>query len=515
MPTVQELNVLHRRYTDLSQRFRATWTFHQFLQGLSKTVLDRQGADHATAFQDLYGELKEISQNLNATEGELVRIRLDGVDRRLADLLVALDAEDSKVGANALRQFFKRVRGYDEKILTQLVRFYLYAPRRDGWPAARLDKIDFLLARLSEEDDAGQLGQGLRLRDTKHLNEIFEGLWMLLGAPPLAPEVVTYRRGEVETLRGEIQAVEGLDQLYEREVIQRFRELKHGLSDFYFEPSILISVQATNLVLRARIQELYQREERRFISEYQRIFELERQVSGNEELDQDLTAFREQIERFEQRLQSDDFKLEDLAQIRESVRHLMPRLAEAGGQDPGAIFQEDTGEIQRAAASPVPAAHADLIGAHYRRLVDAIQELPPTTDPKEATVTPEIYPLRLEPREIVACRRVCAGEDSGVALERFLLEAAALRLRGNEEAQEIASLLDETSHTGAAPIFDQARETCRVADLYLWRFSHEVHQCVLGGDLETARQLELLRMRLMRDYSGLWLLAYRPSFQVR
>src|SRR6185295_10716441 len=311
------------------------------------------------------------------------------------DLLVALDAEDSKVGANALRQFFKRVRGYDEKILTQLVRFYLYAPRRDGWPAARLDKIDFLLARLSEEDDAGQLGQGLRLRDTKHLNEIFEGLWMLLGAPPLAPEVVTYRRGEVETLRGEIQAVEGLDQLYEREVIQRFRELKHGLSDFYFEPSILISVQATNLVLRARIQELYQREERRFISEYQRIFELERQVSGNEELDQDLTAFREQIERFEQRIRSDEFKLEDLAQIRESVRHLLPRLAEAGGKDPARIF-EDTGEIDRAAAGSAVASHFELIGDHFKRLVDAIQDLPPSTGPREATLTPEVFPLRLE-----------------------------------------------------------------------------------------------------------------------
>ncbi len=514
MPSVPELQLLHRRYTDLSNRFRAAWTFHQFLQGLAKTVLDRQGADHSTAFQDLYNELKEISQDLNAAAGDVLKMRLDAVDRRLSDLISALEAEDSKVGANSLRQFFKRVRGYDEKILTQLVKFYLFAPRRDGWPPARLDKVDFLLARLSEEDGEGQLGQGLRLRDTRHLLEIFDGLWMLLGAPPLAPEVIAYRRDEVESLRGEIQAVEGLDQLYEREVIQRFRELKHGLADFYFEPSILVAVQATNLVLRARIQELYQKEERRFISEYQRIFELERQVSGNEELDQDLTAFREQIERFEQRIRSDEFKLEDLAQIRESVRHLLPRLAEAGGKDPARIF-EDTGEIERAASPSAVATHFELIAEHFKRLVDAIQDLPPTMGAREATLTPEVFPLRLEPREVLSCRRVCGGDDAAVSIERFILESAALRLRTNEQAQEISGLLDETARTGASPIFDHARETCRVADLFLFRFDHEVHQAVLRADLAGARDLELLRMRLMRDYSGLWLLAYRPEFSLR
>jgi len=39
MTTVQELSVLHRRYADISHRFRAGWTFHQFLQSLGKTLL--------------------------------------------------------------------------------------------------------------------------------------------------------------------------------------------------------------------------------------------------------------------------------------------------------------------------------------------------------------------------------------------------------------------------------------------------------------------------------------------
>ena len=42
------------------------------------------------------------------------------------------------------------MKNYDEKILSQLVKFYLYAQRGGPWPTDRLDKIDFLLARLSE-----------------------------------------------------------------------------------------------------------------------------------------------------------------------------------------------------------------------------------------------------------------------------------------------------------------------------------------------------------------------------
>src|SRR5262249_60874298 len=97
----------------------------------------------------------------------------------------------------------------------------------------------------------------------------------------------------------------------------------------------------------------------------------------------------------------------------------------------------------------------------------------------------------------------------------FLLEAAALRVKLNEEAQEIAGILDETSVTGESSIFGRARMTARTADAYLQRFQHLLNELVLAGDPAEARQLQLLRMRLMRDYSGLWLLAYKPVFSSR
>src|SRR5436305_12061331 len=121
-------------------------------------------------------------------------------------------------------------------------------------------------------------------------------------------------------------AVESLDHLNERGLIRRYRDLKHGLGTWYFFPDLLLPIQETNLVFKARIHKLYRQEEQRIIAEYQRVFELEREVPFDTELDRELGEFREEIERFEKQLQKEEFRLGDIAQIRQKVRQLLPRL---------------------------------------------------------------------------------------------------------------------------------------------------------------------------------------------
>src|SRR6185295_8083754 len=99
---------------------------------------------HSALFQSLYTELKEISQGLNFAEGDRVKKKLESIDEKLGGLIEALDEEDSRVAPYLLRQFFRRVKSYDEKILTQLIKFYLYVQHGEIWPTDRLDKIDFL-----------------------------------------------------------------------------------------------------------------------------------------------------------------------------------------------------------------------------------------------------------------------------------------------------------------------------------------------------------------------------------
>jgi hypothetical protein len=520
MTTVQELSLLHRRYADTSHRFRAGWTFHQFLQSLGKTLLQRVEDPYSTEFQNLYTGLKEVSQNLNASETEKIRHRLEAIDRRLSELIEALDQEDTKVTPDLLRQFFRRVKNYDEKILSQLVKFYLYAQRESAWPADRVDKVDFLLARLSEEVD-DRTGE-LVLRSHNRLSEIFQGLWAQVGAPPPGDQVIEEHRAAIDALRHEMNDVESLDRLNEGGLIRRYRDLKHGMGNLYFHPELLLAVQETNLVFKGRIQKLYRQEEQRIVAEYQRVFELEREAPFDSQLDRELSDFREEIERFEKQLQREEFRLGDIALIRQKVKSLLPRLtagrAPTGERPVPSRVGLETGEVAlpnaAAAGSATLAAQEELLGEHYRRLADTLREVnPPDLAPERVVLKPEVFALRIEPREVEAYRRLLGREECDQELERFLLESAALRMRINEEAQEIASLLDETSITGDSVVFARARLTCRAADACLWRFNHVLSELMMNDSAAECRQVQFLRMRLMRDYSGLWLLAFKPLFK--
>jgi hypothetical protein len=519
MATVQELSVLHRRYADLSHRFRAGWTFHQFLQSLSKSLLQRVEDAHSAAFQDLYAELKEVSQILNAVEGERIRGRLDLIDRRLTELMAALDEEDTKLTPDLMRQFFRRMKTYDDKILTQLVKFYIYIQRGGPWPPDRLDKVDFLLARLSEHED-DRTGE-MTLSDTPRLTEIYHGLWTMLGAETPEREVIDMYRRQIDALRGEVARMDSIDRLNESGLIRSYRDLKHDLGALYFHPDLLISIQDTNLALKARIEKIYRQEERRIVSEYQRVFELEREVAIDRELDVELSEFRQEIERFERKLQSQEFKLEDIAQIRQRVRELLPRLTPehplSDTRVQHAPVTTDEYILNAAAeAAGVPLSENDeLLGGVYRRLIDTLRETQPEQAAERVVLAPEIFPMRLEPREVTAYRRLFGRKPCDRELEQFLLESAALRLRINDEVHEVTGILDETSITGDSPVYVRARLISRLADSHLWRFSHVMSQAGLGADISEIRQLEVLRMRLMREYSGLWLLVWKPFFNRR
>jgi hypothetical protein len=152
----------------------------------------------------------------------------------------------------------------------------------------------------------------------------------------------------------------------------------------------------------------------------------------------------------------------------------------------------------------------ELLRGHCEQLVAALEGVSTEVSPRVAVFSPELFPYRLEPREIVAFRRLAKRERGGErALDGFLLWAAALRARIQGEVDEIRGILDDTSVTREAPIFDQARESTRLADLYVRRFAHEMERAVLQGSLEEARELLLLRMRLARESAGLWLLIYK------
>lgn len=520
--TVQELSTLHRRYIDISDRFKSSWTFHQFLQGLHKLMSGGDLGQYATEFQAVYGLLKEVSQHLTATSTDRVRNELEMVERRLTDLNRWLLEEDIKVTPGQLRVFFQRVRNYNESILVQLAKFYVYLRPTLDWTQDHHDKLDFLITKVAEEAQGPQ-GPWV-LQERSKVKQMFSGLWSLVGVEQAEQREVDEARSRIEDIRGRMLRTETFDQLTEGELIGEYRRFKFQLGRQFLHPDVLLAAVETNLALRNHIQQLYRREEQRIVADYQRIFELERMVAVDTQLDLELAAFRQEVEHFEHNLQNETLSLEELRRLRQHVRTLIPRLT--GVQDSAQLFSEPTSEAgdgdagdapvpvtashqQEAEEAAVPAWGEPLLRGHYDRLITSLAGVTREVSAKVAAFSPELFPFRLEAREIVAYRRL-SGDDGGVdrTRESFLLWAAALRARAQGEIEEIRSILDDTAVTRDAPVFTRARQSIRLADLFIRRFEHEIEQTVLqGGD--DGRDLLVLRMRLVRESAGLWLLVYK------
>ena len=509
---VGELSVLHRRYVDLSHRFRASWVFHQFAQSLYKVFDGGPRASHSEEFQNLYARLKEVSQGLTASEADRTRDRLQEISSQLKELTATLVEEDSRVPPEQLRQFFHRFPRYDDKILFQLSRFLIYAAARDGWTPERLDKIDFLLTRAGQQEVDGP--DRFVLMDRRQLREMLESLWTLTGSDPPPAQAVEEQKGVIEGIRREISGIESLDELNDSGVLDRYRDLKHELGVSLLEPELLLKVLETNLVFKNLVRRFYRKEERRIVADYQRVFELEAAVPLDVQMERELTEFRKDIERFERRLQQDDFRLGDLAHIRGRVRELLPRLQRASSDSGGSDAAPDTAPIR--AYRPAKAeGEREGLAAHVADELDelsqGLSETEAEDSPRSVCLKPEVFPLGLEPREVVAWRRIGSRDDAwDLELEGFVFRSAALRLKLKRLVDEVQELLDDTARDWEAPVYGRARSTLAVAGEVLWRFHHRVLQRVQDGHGEDARFLEVSRIRLMREYAGLWLLVYKP-----
>lgn len=527
--SVSDLGRLHTRYIDLSNRFKAAWTFHQFLQGLQKITLDGSLGSYSNDFQSIYTGLKDVSQNLNASTMGKALPQMEMVDRQLGAIFRSLVVEDERVGPALLRQFFQRVKNYDENILTQLLKFYLFAFPNHPWTPDQIDKADFLATKMGEEAQGPQ-GPFL-LRDRSKVRPVLHGLWQLVPQEGIDQGAVHDALARIEALRGAIGRVATFDDLTQQNLIKRNRQLKHSLGAMFFEPEILIAVIETNLLLRNAVSKLYRQEERRIITDYQQIFELEKEVAVDNRLDQQLSEFHQRVQRFENQIQSSDISVEEVANLRQQVRELMPRLSGQGGgneslDETNPVLDRGRFADLRVPAESSPAAADELadttggrsrvggVHAHvaeaYAELMEALGSSDAAAPPRAVAVMPALFPYRLEPREIIAYRRLRGAEPGDPEHERFILEAAALRIRIQNEVEEIRGILDDSAVTKEAPVYGRARLTTSLAGLYQHRFDHLLDQAVVYGDIDEARHLQVLRMRLTREGAGLWLLVNKP-----
>lgn len=488
---------LHRRYVDLGIEFKAAWTFHQFLQGLQKFFANASIPAYPTDLPEIHAALKQVSERLTSNRVHDVESLLNGAERQLAQTVAILAAADVRVTPPLLRQFFERVKSYDDQILAQMIRFYVGLSVEDGVSGDRLDKVDFLLTKLAEETDP--VTGGTVLRAPSRLRPIFEGFWSAIEGVAAEPGWIDERKRELAAFRGELAALDEIDKLTTSGIVPRYRDAKRLLGRLLFHPDVILAVVETNLAFKRRIRRDFKAEEARILEESQRILAADEEFLGSA-TGTDLTALRRAYEEVERKQRADNLKIDDLSFLRREVEELRPRL----------LSTDRAAPPPRLDAPAVGASH-ELVAPFLSELVGALEDTDNRIGPKEAALSRELFHLRLEAREVTAFRRVYVSSEGDQELEKFLLEAAALRQRVLAEATEISSLLDESMVTREAPVFEKSRRTTRLCEEFVSKFSELADEAVRTGAFAEAKQLQLLRMRLLRDYAGLWLLVFRPT----
>lgn len=461
----RDVNPLQSRYLQLSARFKAAWAFQQLLRGLFR--MDPEvplGIDPST-FQGLFNSLKQVSRGLNgpAETFQPLTSKLSEIAEQMDGVYAVLLAEDHKISPPQIRHYLESISDLDERQLIEIVRFYGLAHRGTDMQATVVDKVDLLLTRLAMHV-AGERLDG----DTTRLGKVLTGLAESAGSEPLPAAAVGGLQQQLRQFRTELRLLRSFDELADQGLVQRYRELKHGLGGGLFDPTLLPLVVETNCWFRRRIDEL----------------------TGGAAVP--LTEGYHRLEEFHQPLEAES----------EPV------------VDPGALLLGE--EIE--AADPVAASSGEdsallpdlgLLQPHWKELLVQLSRSDHELPPEEASTAAGLRPYRLEAREVVAFRRLSTDEPCDRRLERFLLAAAALRWRMSEEVRELHGAISERPDRLAPEALASARRSLRAADAFLWHLSHLLEAAVSRDDPGEGRQLQLLRMRMMREYSGLWLLLHR------
>jgi len=248
------------------------------------------------------------------------------------------------------------------------------------------------------------------------------------------------------------------------------------------------------------------------------------------ELRELLRTFATVRRRFDLARQEENLRREDMLQLRRTLTQIIERydaaLTQQGaaGTDPsGPSRLEDdttpTNVASRAAAVPAPDPRAHpleaelppdpLLADYTSKIAYALDMAGRDHDPATTAQAKELASLRLEPCEIEAFRRIVDGQSPAGTLigerDRLYLQTAALRVRIDEEAREIDRMRSRDRER-LELFLERASQTLQRAAEMERRFHWFIDDALYRSDTENLDPLHRTRFRLLRAYSGLWLL---------
>ena len=515
--TVLELGALHARYVRASDRFKALWTYHQFASGALRNLLGAR-VPYEIDFNKLFESIKQVSTILNAAQTTAASHALDRVDVSLGRATQTLLDVDDRIAASVLRRFFERLKRQDDNIIQFLIKFYLYA---DAVEADRRDKLDFLFTRLGEDFTSSR--NEYVTRESLQLRQRVIALVSILRVAEAPEDEVIRLIRAVRVMRDDIASAERFDELVERNLVRNSRAFKHRIGDLYFHPDVLLAILELNVEAKNRYLRLYAPEEQRLIEETEKLVEhgaaIERNFGDtNPELIDEIARFREYKERFDVSRAESNVKSDVVARLKASMNSILAQLDRGIAEDdmapqiiPASFFDEAQ---QNELVTERFGRNEPLID-FLLRIASAIGLVDTSVDPDEMVQLPCARELRLEPWEAVAYqklfdRRAAEAEEDNEELWILYLRAAALRLKVDEEATILATAMA----AGVRPepeLLTRAKKSLDLAKELDEQFGDFLQEAVYYANRRILHQLYRSRFRLLRGFSGLWLIYDRQS----
>jgi len=519
---LQELN---QRYVRLTDRSRSQWTFYQYLQGLFKHLFNSQ-CPIEIDFPSLFNDLRQLGAGLGHPETARTDRTISTLNTRLDGQAHRLLVVDEQNPPSLLRRFFDKLRNQDEKVLLAIIKFYLDSSRVSE---DTLDKLDILFTRLAEipREERGSL-----VRERHEIERLVQPLLQYrpsLKTPDQEVEILLHAMAD---LKAEVLSCRTFTELVAGGALDRFRSLKRRLGENMLHRRLLPVVLETTVTIKNRFRELWEDEESALMADTNKVRELQKQLAGNPEmatpeLRELLEVFASAQQRFDEGRQTENLRREDALKLRMTLNRILEQFdisqIAAQPQPTAAVEEEEETPSPWETSKQLPpapgASGAQAIGTslqagpllqeYVSKILFALELVGAERPADEAVTAKELAHLRLELCEVEACRELLDGRAAPgtLASERakHLLQAAALRIRLDEEAREIDRLQKRSSEHFPEALERASQSLQRAAELDR-RFGWMVEDALYRGDTEHLEQLYRCRFRLLRAYSGLWLI---------
>lgn len=503
--SVAEIGALHSRYVRLSDKFKALWTFHQFASGVYKNFLD-EVLPYNIAFQEIYEEIRRGGDAIQSSDGALAAQMMDKSERELSSIVARQIHADQKISASILRRFFEKLRNQDEKIIFNLIKFYLYADSIDG---DQRDKLDFLFTRIAEEfiEERGEYSS----RDSLELRKQILGLIQVWPAPEPRREQAAELVKAIRMLQDDVERVSRFEQFSERNLLVRARELKHSIGDLFLDPDVLLAITACNISTKNRFALLYRDEEQKMLDDAKRLLENESAIARgfgerNPELLDEMERFKRFKSEFDESRAQSNVKHNVVTGLKTSLSNILAQLdrnldasSAPGGDAP--TFDVDADRVAMKFGDD-PVLYPSLV-----RLFSVLDSFDDDMASDQIVTAPSTKNLRLESWEVDAYRKLYRGalRSDGESEELLLLylRAAAIRIRIEEQASAFA--LSAKNSTPDGLLLAEVKESLDRAKELDLRFKDFLSEGIATPTQKALHRLYRSRLRLLRGFSGLWL----------